>query len=211
MSLFEMLDVARQAAMAQQPAESWQPDPTARHEQRWWDGERWTAWVADGGRQGSDPVALGEEAPTWSERWDNPTIRAWRDEVLGARLGVTPAELAALAGEPGGLEDAAAVQKNLALMRTPREQVQGWSRNVQSVLLNRRNAAALARGDAVALVHCGRCHAVVDLTWDDSTKRYRCPARHRFMLDDVTLVAPDGADATRAALAAQPPHKGVRL
>jgi hypothetical protein len=35
---------------------AWYPDPLARHELRWWDGDRWTAYVADGGVQSQDPV-----------------------------------------------------------------------------------------------------------------------------------------------------------
>lgn len=35
----------------------WHPDPAGRHEQRYWDGHTWTAHVADGGVQSSDPLA----------------------------------------------------------------------------------------------------------------------------------------------------------
>jgi hypothetical protein len=35
---------------------AWHPDPTGRHDYRWWDGERWTDQVASAdGRRGSDP------------------------------------------------------------------------------------------------------------------------------------------------------------
>lgn len=36
---------------------AWQPDPTGRHEARYWDGAAWTAWVSDAGQTGEDPVA----------------------------------------------------------------------------------------------------------------------------------------------------------
>jgi len=39
------------------PAAAWSPDPTGRHQHRYWDGARWTDWVADGGEQGRDPLA----------------------------------------------------------------------------------------------------------------------------------------------------------
>jgi hypothetical protein len=35
-------------------AGGWHPDPTGRHERRWWDGARWTDFVADGGVTGTD-------------------------------------------------------------------------------------------------------------------------------------------------------------
>jgi hypothetical protein len=50
------------------PAPSWQADPFGRHEQRWWDGERWTEKVRSTGTTGIDPpgvVARPEHA------WDN--------------------------------------------------------------------------------------------------------------------------------------------
>ncbi|MGH9290775.1 MAG: DUF2510 domain-containing protein [Acidimicrobiales bacterium] len=44
------------------PAPGWHPDPTSRHQYRYWDGARWTDDVADGGVASTD--ALGEpEAP----------------------------------------------------------------------------------------------------------------------------------------------------
>ncbi len=39
---------------AQTPPQGWYPDPAGRHELRWWDGARWTADVADGGRVSRD-------------------------------------------------------------------------------------------------------------------------------------------------------------
>lgn len=35
----------------------WQPDPTGRHEARFWDGAGWTAWVSDAGHRSEDPPA----------------------------------------------------------------------------------------------------------------------------------------------------------
>jgi uncharacterized protein DUF2510 len=34
----------------------WAPDPTSRHELRYWDGSLWTGHVSDGGVQTEDPV-----------------------------------------------------------------------------------------------------------------------------------------------------------
>ena len=35
---------------------SWQPDPTRRHESRYWDGAAWTEHVSDAGVTGTDPL-----------------------------------------------------------------------------------------------------------------------------------------------------------
>ena len=219
MSILEVLDTARAAAAAHRPAPSWQPDPTCRHQLRYWDGERWTAWVSDDGSQAEDPVELGQSVAEWSARWDNPTIRRVRDEAFAARLGVSMSEFRAVAQfvslpELAKIADGRSekVDDAIALLRTPREQVTGgWRRAEQAVLLDHRNEDLLARGLAVALVNCRRCGGVVSVVYDAKSHRYRCPGRHRFMLDDVTVVAPDAAAGTQAELAAGPAHKGVRL
>ncbi len=41
---------------------AWYPDPTGRHDHRWWDGVAWTAHVADAGRPGSDPLPAAPPA-----------------------------------------------------------------------------------------------------------------------------------------------------
>lgn len=41
------------------PPAAWHPDPTGRHQHRYWDGARWTAWVADAGITGRDPLTRG--------------------------------------------------------------------------------------------------------------------------------------------------------
>ncbi len=35
---------------------AWHPDPTGRHDHRWWDGTRWTEHVADAGVSAVDPL-----------------------------------------------------------------------------------------------------------------------------------------------------------
>ena len=37
----------------------WHPDPSGRHELRYWDGTSWTDSVSDGGQQSSDPFTAG--------------------------------------------------------------------------------------------------------------------------------------------------------
>jgi hypothetical protein len=36
----------------------WHPDPSGRHQHRYWDGSAWTEHVADNGVSGTDPVDL---------------------------------------------------------------------------------------------------------------------------------------------------------
>lgn len=43
------------APAAGEPA-SWRPDPSGRHELRYWDGQRWTEHVSDRGAAGVDPL-----------------------------------------------------------------------------------------------------------------------------------------------------------
>ena len=57
-------------------AGEWHPDPTGRHEYRWWDGQQWTDQVADYGVVGVDPVmatapsaAAGASADVPSAPW----------------------------------------------------------------------------------------------------------------------------------------------
>jgi hypothetical protein len=38
------------------PTGAWHPDPSGRHELRWWDGTRWTESVSNGGHVGTDVV-----------------------------------------------------------------------------------------------------------------------------------------------------------
>jgi hypothetical protein len=47
------------------PAPGWLPDPTTRHQYRYWDGTRWTDDVADGGVASTD--VLGEPSPAPSD------------------------------------------------------------------------------------------------------------------------------------------------
>jgi Protein of unknown function (DUF2510) len=54
------------------PAPGWHPDPTSRHQYRYWDGARWTDDVADGGVASTDalqegPAAAADPNPTVSD------------------------------------------------------------------------------------------------------------------------------------------------
>jgi len=53
--------------MASAVAAGWYPDPTRRHQVRYWDGQQWTAWTADGAQPFLDaPSAVArEQRPRW--------------------------------------------------------------------------------------------------------------------------------------------------
>ncbi|HMQ28766.1 MAG TPA: DUF2510 domain-containing protein, partial [Acidimicrobiales bacterium] len=164
--LLEGLDVARDSTRGKQPPPSWLPDPTERHVHRWWDGGRWAAHVADGDTVTEDPVDLGQGGADWRALWETPEIAQRRVEVLMARHGVSRAELAGLESSQS-LGNPTEVPRLVQLLRTPRDQVTGYlNRTTQASLLNGRNAYLLEHGEAVALVHCRRCGAVVELAYE---------------------------------------------
>jgi hypothetical protein len=43
---------------------AWHPDPSGKHDHRWWDGERWTEHVADAGQASIDPLEAAPQTPT---------------------------------------------------------------------------------------------------------------------------------------------------
>lgn len=45
------------------PAPGWLPDPTGRHEHRYWDGFNWTSDVSDGGVTSFDPYEAAPQQP----------------------------------------------------------------------------------------------------------------------------------------------------
>jgi signal peptidase I len=51
-----VVDVQASAAAADPKAPAWYPDPAERHEQRWWDGERWSSQARDSGQEVADPL-----------------------------------------------------------------------------------------------------------------------------------------------------------
>ena len=38
----------------------WQPDPSGKHDHRYWDGSQWTDNVSDGGVASTDPYVAGD-------------------------------------------------------------------------------------------------------------------------------------------------------
>ena len=73
------------------PAEGWQSDPFGRHELRFFDGQRWTPYVRDGGTNGTDepggPLAEGPGAASArrSQLLDEDVLIVERFTDLGRR------------------------------------------------------------------------------------------------------------------------------
>lgn len=65
------------------PAPGWLPDPTGRHEYRYWDGSRWTDDVSDQGTISSDAYA----GPTAAPAYGDPTATAPYDPTATAPYG----------------------------------------------------------------------------------------------------------------------------
>lgn len=66
-----------------QPQE-WLPDPSGRHELRWWDGRRWTEHVSDGGVTTADqPGELPPPPPSAKSPAQRRSGRATAALVLG--------------------------------------------------------------------------------------------------------------------------------
>lgn len=62
---------------------NWYPDPSGRHELRYWDGARWTEHVSDHGRQSNDPPTAGSPVPTVNR----PTEKVVRDVARAGAAG----------------------------------------------------------------------------------------------------------------------------
>jgi hypothetical protein len=72
------------------PPAGWYPDPSSRHQARFWDGSAWTARVADQGIEGMDPLSGG---PATSTGTVDPTVGAWSAELVGAMEAAGPGSL----------------------------------------------------------------------------------------------------------------------
>ncbi|HEV7865176.1 MAG TPA: phospholipid scramblase-related protein [Acidimicrobiia bacterium] len=66
-----------------QPAD-WYPDPSGRHEHRYWDGSQWTEHVSSHGRQSTDPDPTSQPPPTVAR----PTEKIVRDVAKAGATGV---------------------------------------------------------------------------------------------------------------------------
>jgi len=77
------VDVLGSAAVDAGPIPGWYPDPSVRHQARYWDGFKWTERVADHGTEGVDPVpgtGAVQTADTMMGGVD-PAAAAWSAQV----------------------------------------------------------------------------------------------------------------------------------
>ncbi len=90
----------------------WYPDPSGRHQHRYWDGYAWTDHVADAGNAGVDPMPAGGAVARAVARMQNPDVSARCDAVraLEALPGpeATAALVEALSDESDTVQKAAA-------------------------------------------------------------------------------------------------------
>ena len=73
--------------MSDHPAD-WYPDPSGKHEYRYWDGSQWTANVSNHGRQSSDPLTTSAPLPTTSQSAEK--IQKQVGQQAGVRAGRHP-------------------------------------------------------------------------------------------------------------------------
>lgn len=76
------------------PAAGWHPDPLGRHAHRWWDGEGWTAQVADAGVVSNDAAIAPVADPDHATSGGSVRVRR---RAAAAAIGAGAALVAALA------------------------------------------------------------------------------------------------------------------
>lgn len=72
--------VVRGPSSSAQPA-NWYPDPSGRHEHRWWDGNRWSVHVSDGGVASEERPGPGRPAG-WYPEESGPFDQRWFDGAM---------------------------------------------------------------------------------------------------------------------------------
>lgn len=70
-----------------QTGAGWYPDPSGRHERRYWDGNRWTDHVLSGGRQEIEPLPAGAAGPALKPPSKKVERQARRAGADGSQVG----------------------------------------------------------------------------------------------------------------------------
>lgn len=68
-------------------AAAWHPDPTGRHELRYWDGSQWTDHVSDQGVQSTSPVNAPADAGAGAAMSDSSNSGSASSESMGEAMG----------------------------------------------------------------------------------------------------------------------------
>lgn len=80
---------------------AWLPDPTGRHQYRWWDGENWTDQVADDGVQSVDPVSSTEAGLPLEKPPSAPPPAGPTSEEFDSGLSIEQPELSRILASRG--------------------------------------------------------------------------------------------------------------
>ena len=76
--------MAATSAADSAPIPGWYPDPSMRHQARYWDGFKWTERVADDGTEGNDPVPGTEVVQTTDTAMvGSDPAPGWSTQMLG--------------------------------------------------------------------------------------------------------------------------------
>ncbi len=75
-------------------AAAWHPDPTGRHELRYWDGTQWSEHVSDGGMQSTSPLTPPDEpaADTGAHRAETPAAEEAPTDRPEGQMDESPTE-----------------------------------------------------------------------------------------------------------------------
>ncbi|HET9769516.1 MAG TPA: DUF2510 domain-containing protein, partial [Acidimicrobiia bacterium] len=79
----------------------WYPDPTGRHQNRWFDGDDWTDQIADGQTVGVDPVRAAGAAGGDATAGGPPPADAAATEAVPAQGGYEPTQATPTTPAPG--------------------------------------------------------------------------------------------------------------
>jgi uncharacterized protein (AIM24 family) len=86
-------------------AAAWHPDPTGRHELRYWDGSQWTDHVSDQGVQSTNPLYPSADAGSAEAAMDSGAATGTSDSGSSADVWVGSQEAAASTGATDGSTD----------------------------------------------------------------------------------------------------------
>lgn len=153
------------------PPAGWHPDPSRRHEHRFWDGTKWTEHVSDAGKAGIDPLhrpptqdetpKTSAEEPRLAVTFASPSFRSSTKEKITAFNAKRIAtelqdEIARLEHVMGqfGLLDAAALQKHVDQQRVVATQLEDKVKQLTQEV-SRLESQVISLRDRISLEEVG--------------------------------------------------------